>query len=510
MTKLKKKKSAARKALIANETNKSVKAGKSALPGLPTVSIGSLSEKNMLDYGTHTIMSRAIPMLYDGMKPVHRRAVFAMSKLGLFNTAAHRKSAKVAGDTMGNYHPHGDQAIYNAMIGIATGAGTPLAIIDGKGNWGNFDGNGPHKGAAASRYTECRLTKYATDSLVNRKYMDESVIPYVPNYDGTLEEPLYLPSLLPTLFLLGAEGIATGVTVNMPAYTYASVLAATKTLLKTGKGKKASAKLIPVQRWGGVCLAAQAELDAYHETGIAKIGWQADYTVDRNKGATVIKMTGLPPITYDTLYEGLLKIKGVSVMNLSSKKTGMLIEIAVKDEAVLPTVKRKLVVNESYKSATTLLVNTDDADTPLKVAFETWSPNVILEKWLEWRTELEKRLIKATLRDNEEEIRRLNLMVLAANKLDLIVEVLKAKGGDKIAMLQAKLKVTNDEAKEIWQMAVRQLDKLNADETKAKISKLEAENKTLKAEYKTPQDRILRQVNELPVEDSNAKKRKAD
>ena len=469
------------------------------LNNLPSVALGDLAEDNMLTYGTYTIMSRAIPMLYDGLKPVHRRVMYSMDKLGLLNSVAHRKSAKVAGDTMGNYHPHGDMAIYGAMVGISTGNGsTPNALIDGQGNWGDFDGTGPAKGAASSRYTECRMTKLATEQLVNRRYMDpnkKAVIPYVPNYDGTLEEPLYLPALIPMLFLLGAEGIATGVTVNMPAYTYDSVIAATKSLLKTGKGRIASKRLVPVQRWGGKCLATQDELDAYHESGIAAFAWQAPYEVIRGKGPTVLRMTGLPPITYKTLYDGVLKIKGVgSFLNLSSDENGLLFEITIKDEACLAAVKKKLVVNENYKSAATLLVKSDDADSPLKVAFETWAPNVILEKWLEWRLELERRVIKAMIRDNDEEIRRLNLSVRAASKLDLIVEVLKAKGGDKVAMLEKKLKVSNAEAKEIWQMAVRQLDKLNADDTRSRLKRLEADNKVLKAEYKAPADRILKQL----------------
>ncbi len=494
-------------AKVAADINKRVRG---SIEAMPSVSIGALAEANMVDYGTYTIMQRAIPMLYDGMKPVHRRSIYAMSKMGLFSSVAHRKAAKVVGETMGNYHPHGDASIYGAMVGISTGNGGAHPLIDGQGNWGNFDGDGPFKGAAAPRYTECRLTKLATEVVTNRRYMDESkkqVIPYVPNYDGTMEEPLYLPATLPMLFLLGAEGIATGVTVNMPEYTYESVLAATKVLLRTGKGKSASKKLVPTQRWGAVCQATQEELDAYHETGNGKIAWQAPYEVVRGKGPTIIRLTGLPPQSYGSLSEGILKIKGVGgFLNLASKKGGLLFDIIVKDESCLSAVKKKLTVNESYRSATTLLVKNDDPTVPLKVAFEMWTPNTILEKWLEWRLELEQRVIKATMRDNEEEIRRLNLMVLAASKLDIIVEVLKAKAGDKVAMLEKKLKVTNAEAKEIWQMAVRQLDKLNADDTKAKIKALEAANKVLKAEYKAPAERILKQ---LPADPAGVKKKKA-
>lgn len=482
---------------------------------MPSVAMGDLAEKNIVDYGSYTIYSRAIPMLYDGMKPVHRRIGYTMLKMGLLNNVSHRKSAKIVGDTMGTYHPHGDASIYGAMVKLSTGNGSsPNAMVDGQGNWGDFDGTGPAYGAAAYRYTEARLTKLASTVLVPKEYMDKEVIPYVPNFDGSTEEPLYLPSLLPTIFLLGADGIATGVAVSMPAYTYESVVAATKTLFKTKSGKKASAKLVPVQKWGAQLVSGQAELDSYHATGQGKLTWQAPYTVDRKATTTVVRLTGLPPTKYETLVASLLGnekkggLKGVGFFNLASKKTGLLFEIHLKDEAVLPTVKKKLVVSESYNSAVTLLVASNDPEAPLKVAFEAWSPNTILEKWLEWRVELEKRLIKSLIRDNAELIRRKNLMVLAANKLDIIFEILKSKSGDKVAMIEKRLKVTNEEAKEIWQMAIRQLDKLNADETKAEIVALEKANKKLKAEYKEPADRILAKLNELPLDDPNAKKRK--
>lgn len=488
------------------------KAG-SASTDMPSVSIGDLGEKNMMEYGSYTIYSRAIPMLYDGLKPVHRRSLFSMFKMGLFNNVAHRKAAKVYGDVIGNYHPHGDQAVYGAMIGISTGAGTPLALIDGQGNWGNYDGTGPNKGAAAGRYTECRMTKYTTDNIMSRPYMDSEVIPYVENYDGSTTEPLYLPSLLPTLFMLGAEGIAVGVSVNMPAYTYESVLAATKILFKSGKGKLAAKKLVPTQRWGSVLISDQSELDAYHETGNGKLVWSAPYEVIRDKALTIVRMSGLPPVAYDTLFAQIMGteggggkkaragIKGVySMTDLTNKNDGLRFEIAIKDEsAALAPVKKRLLVSESYRSATTLLVKNADPEQPLRVAFESWTPIVILEKWMEWRIELEKRLIKSLVRDNNEEIRQLNLRILAASKLDILFNILKAKGGDKIAMIEKQLKVTNEEAKEIWQMAVRQLDRLNADDMKSKVTALQAANKKLKADYKIPATRILRQLELLPA-----------
>jgi DNA gyrase subunit A len=477
------------------------------------ISLGALAKQNIVEYGTYTLMDRAIPMLYDGLKPVHRRIIYAMQDMGLHFGNATRKSATVVGEVMGKYHPHGDVAIYDSMVTLSTGDGVPFPLIHGQGNWGNFDGSP----AAAHRYTECKLTKFSSEHVVPRAYMSNAVIPYRRNYDDSHDEPVYLPSQLPTLFLIGASGIATGASVDMPAYTYESVLAATKCLFKTGKGKKAARKLVPVQRWGAQLLSTQAEIDAYHKTGRGSLSWGAPYTVDRKGNQTVIKMTGVPPTTeigWGKLAEQIQNMKGVySVIDVSDET--MLIEITIKDEAVLPAVKKKLVKSASYRSAITVLTDKSAENETQMVKFEDWSPIQILEAWRTWRIELEKLLIKHLISVNDAEIHRLNLLILAASKLDVLFEILKAKSGDKIAMIENKLKVSNEDAKTIWQLAVGRLDRLNAEETKAKVAELEKTNRSLKKDYKVPAERILRELNNYPVVNPNvpkvskAKKRKA-
>lgn len=476
----------------------------------PSVQLGVLAERNMYDYGTYTIMSRAIPMLYDGMKPVYRRIIYSMQDMGMTNNTAHKKAARVVGDVMGKYHPHGDAAIYGSMVTLSTGDGVPFALIDGQGNWGNFDGSP----AAAPRYTECRMTKYTTNVIVPRPYMDKEVIPYVDNYDGTEVEPMFLPSLLPTLFLIGAEGIATGVSVTMPAYTYDSVLAATKTLLKTSSGKAASKKLVPVQRWGAELLSDQKVLDDYHATGKGSLSWSAPYTVRRERSDIILSLTGLPPtseIGWKALSESLLGVNGktgkatgkgaYSVIDVSDEN-GMLIEVTVRDESLLAAIKKKLVRSQSCSSAVTILTDEIGKDDKPMVKFETWTPNQILEEWMKWRIELEKRLIKSMIRDNDADIRRLELMVHAAKHLDIIFEILKAKSGDKVAMIEKRLKVSNEDAKTIWQLAISRLDRLNVEDTQTKLKALRKDNANLKADYKKPVDRIAKAVNELPHYDA--------
>ncbi len=164
-----------------------------------------------LQYALSTIMHRALPDARDGLKPVHRRILFAMRELKLAPTGGFRKSAKITGDVMGNYHPHGDAAIYDAMARLAQDFNVRYPLVDGQGNFGNIDGDNP----AAARYTEARMTKAAELLLEG---LAENAVDFRPNYDGTLEEPVVLPAAFPNLLANGASGIAVGMATNIPPH----------------------------------------------------------------------------------------------------------------------------------------------------------------------------------------------------------------------------------------------------------------------------------------------------
>jgi topoisomerase-4 subunit A len=178
-----------------------------------------------LQYALSTIMHRALPDARDGLKPVQRRILFAMRELGLTARGGFRKSAKIAGDVMGNYHPHGDAAIYDAMARLAQDFVVRYPLVDGQGNFGNIDGDGP----AAARYTEARLTA-AAEALMEG--LDEDAVDYGPNYDGTAEEPLVLPASFPNLLANGSSGIAVGMATNIPPHNLDELCAACLHLLK--------------------------------------------------------------------------------------------------------------------------------------------------------------------------------------------------------------------------------------------------------------------------------------
>ncbi|PKP79297.1 MAG: DNA topoisomerase IV subunit A, partial [Alphaproteobacteria bacterium HGW-Alphaproteobacteria-2] len=178
-----------------------------------------------LQYALSTIMDRALPDARDGLKPVHRRILYAMRELRLSSSGAFRKSAKISGDVMGNYHPHGDAAIYDAMARLAQDFAVRYPLVDGQGNFGNIDGDNP----AASRYTEARLTA-AAEALMEG--LDEDAVDFRPNYDGTLTEPVVLPAAFPNLLANGSSGIAVGMATNIPPHNIDELIAACLHLIK--------------------------------------------------------------------------------------------------------------------------------------------------------------------------------------------------------------------------------------------------------------------------------------
>ena len=213
-----------------------------------------------LTYALSTIMHRALPDARDGLKPVHRRILFAMRELKLASNGGFRKSAKIAGDVMGNYHPHGDAAIYDAMARLAQDFAMRYPLVNGQGNFGNIDGDSP----AASRYTEARLTAIAETLMEG---LTENAVDFRPNYDGTLEEPVVMPAAFPNLLANGASGIAVGMATNIPPHNLDELIEGCKALIADPLiDDEALVNLIPGPDFptGGVIVEPRAQiLDAY-------------------------------------------------------------------------------------------------------------------------------------------------------------------------------------------------------------------------------------------------------
>ena len=190
------------------------------------LSLGDFTEQAYLDYSMYVILDRALPYIGDGLKPVQRRIVYAMSELGLSATAKFKKSARTVGDVLGKFHPHGDSACYEAMVLMAQPFSYRYPLVEGQGNWGSSD---DPKSFAAMRYTEAKLTPYAEVLLGE---LDQGTTDWTPNFDGTIDEPLLLPARLPNLLLNGTTGIAVGMATDIPPHNLKEVVAATIHLLE--------------------------------------------------------------------------------------------------------------------------------------------------------------------------------------------------------------------------------------------------------------------------------------
>ena len=244
-----------------------------------------------LTYALSTIMHRALPDARDGLKPVHRRILYAMRELKLASNGGFRKSAKISGDVMGNYHPHGDAAIYDAMARLAQDFNVRYPLVDGQGNFGNIDGDNP----AASRYTEARMTIIAEALLEG---LDENAVDFRENYDGTLSEPVVLPSTFPNLLANGASGIAVGMATNIPPHNISELCDACLHLIKTPDARNDTLlNFIPGPDFptGGVIVENAASIAETYKTGRGSFRLRAKWEVEKlERGQWQIVVTEIP------------------------------------------------------------------------------------------------------------------------------------------------------------------------------------------------------------------------
>ncbi len=303
--------------------------------------------RSYLDYAMSVIVSRALPDVRDGLKPVHRRILFAMHEAGYTSDKPHRKSARVVGDVMGKYHPHGDSAIYDAMVRMAQGFSMRVPLVDGQGNFGSMDGDPP----AAMRYTEVRLAKSAAALLEG---IDEDTVDFIPNYDESAEEPRVLPAAFPNLLVNGAGGIAVGMATNIPPHNPTEVINATLKLIAEPETTLAELmEIIPGPDFptGGIILGRSGIRSAF-ETGRGSIPLRADCVIEDMKGQRqAIIVNEIPyQVNKSVLIERIAElvrsklIEGISDLRDESDRSGLRIVIELKREAVA-----EVVLNQLYR-----------------------------------------------------------------------------------------------------------------------------------------------------------------
>ena len=258
-----------------------------------TISLRQAAQEKYLNYSLSVITSRALPDVRDGLKPVQRRILYTMSRQGLTATAKHRKCAKVVGDVMGNYHPHGDSSIYEALVRMAQPFSLRVPLVDGSGNFGSVDGDN----AAAMRYTECRMTPAAGELLTD---LATRTVAYKANYDGSREEPVVLPSRLPNLLVNGATGIAVGMATNIPPHNLKEVCAALLKLLRDPEIKEYQlvandAIAGPDFPTGGQITNTKEELREIYATGSGTVKLRGTHKMVKGpQGSRILQIVSIP------------------------------------------------------------------------------------------------------------------------------------------------------------------------------------------------------------------------
>ena len=415
-------------------------------------------QKSYIDYAMSVIIARALPDVRDGLKPVQRRTLYDMHELGIHYNGAYRKSARIVGDTMGKYHPHGDSSIYDALVVMSQDFKKGLALVDGHGNFGNIEGDG----AAAMRYTEARLTKIAEENLLSD--LDKDVVDFIPNFDETEKEPSVLPAKFSNLLVNGSEGIAVGMATNIPPHNLAEVIEATKAYIKNENitsdelMKYVSGPDFPT---GGI-ITNKDELPEIYRTGVGKVKIRGKIEIEQAKGGHVLVV--ITEIPYTMIGAGISKFlqdvaalqetrKTTDIVDISnqSSKEGIRIVIELKKDADVENFKNLL-----YKK--TRLEDTFGVNM-LAIANsrpETLSLREAIRYNVEFQFEVNRRKYTTLLQKEREKKEVQEGLIKACNVIDLIIEILRGsrdRAQAKACLVEGKTEGINFKAKESKIMA---------------------------------------------------------
>ncbi|MBN2311306.1 MAG: DNA gyrase subunit A [Candidatus Hydrogenedentes bacterium] len=428
---------------------------------------------SFLDYSMSVIVSRALPDVRDGLKPVHRRILFTMHELGLVHNRGFRKAAAVVGDTMGKYHPHGDSAIYDALVRMAQEWSMRYPLVDGQGNFGSIDGDSP----AAMRYTEARMAAITAEMLAD---IEKRTVDTQDNYDGRLQEPTVLPSAIPNLLVNGSYGIAVGMATSCPPHNLSEVCDALIHLIENPSATSDDLTAFikgPDFPTGGIIYGAEGLGDAYR-TGRGRIQVRARAAVEHDKqsGRDSIIVSEIPyQVNKARLIEtiaGLVRnkqIEGITDLRDESDRDGMrvVIEIRKGDEpqVILNQLYKHTQMQETFSILMLALVNNVPRVLPLRD---------LVHHYLEHRAEIVRRRTEYDLAQAEERAHIVEGLLKAIDHIDRVIEIIRASADVDEARerLQTEFKFTDRQANAILAMRLRRLTGLERDELETEYADL--------------------------------------
>ncbi len=431
-----------------------------------------------LTYALSTIMNRALPDARDGLKPVHRRILYAMRELKLSATSGFRKSAKISGDVMGNYHPHGNQAIYDAMVRLAQEFNVRYPLVDGQGNFGNIDGDNP----AAERYTEARLTKVA-EALMEG--LGENAVDFRDNYDGTLREPVVLPASYPNLLANGSSGIAVGMATNIPPHNIGELCDAALHLIKSPNARDETLiEFVPGPDFptGGILVEPRENILEAYKTGRGSFRLRARWeTEDLGRGQWQINVTEIPyQVQKSKLIEKIAEI-------INAKKIPILTD--VRDESAEDI---RLILEPRSKTVDpNVLMETLYRQTDLEVRFslnmnvliDGLTPKVstlkeVLRAFIDHRRDVLVRRSRFRMGKIDARLEVLEGYIIAFLNLDRVIEIIRYED-DPRAMLMSEFELSEKQAEAILNMRLRSLRKLEELELRRELDDLQIERAAL-------------------------------
>ncbi len=435
------------------------------------VGIDSSIEESYLAYSMSVIIGRALPDARDGLKPVHRRILYAMHELGLTSKVAYKKSARIVGDVIGKYHPHGDNAVYDALVRMAQDFSMRLELVDGQGNFGSIDGDN----AAAMRYTEARMTKASEEIL---KDIDKDTIDFVPNYDDTLKEPDILPSRLPNLLVNGANGIAVGMATSIPPHRIDEIIDALVHVLENP-----NAKLDEILEFvkgpdfptGGIIYGKAGIIEAY-KTGRGRVKVRAKVHVEKTKNKEIIVLDEMPFQTNKAkLVEQISdlarekQIEGISEVRDESDREGIRVVIELKRDAM-----SEIVLNHLYK-----LTTMETTFSIILLAIYNKEPKIftlleLLRLFLNHRKTI---IIRRTIFELEKAKARAHILegyLIALDNIDEIVQLIKTSPSPEAAKnaLMERFSLSEIQSKAILEMRLQRLTGLERDKIKEEYQNL--------------------------------------
>ena len=450
-----------------------------AMTKMLDVEVDNELKRSFIAYAMAVNKSRAIPDVRDGLKPVHRRILFSMHEMGLYNDKSYRKCARIVGDTLGKYHPHGDSSVYDALVRLAQDFTINFPLVDGHGNFGSVDGDP----AAAMRYTEARLSKLAAEML---KDLDKETVDFIPNFDGNESEPTVLPSRFPNLLVNGSDGIAVGMATNIPPHNLAEVIDGTVAMIDNPDiTVDELMEYIPAPDFptGGIIMGRSGIRNAYR-TGQGKIVIRSKCEIeDYGTGGNARQRIVVTEIPYQVNKAMLIKtiadmvkdkrLEGISDIREESDRDGMRIVIECKKDA-----NAQVVLNTLYKRT-----NLQVSDGIIMLALvengtepKTLNLRDILYYYLEHQKDVITRRTRYDLNKTEERAHIVAGLVLALANIDEVIKIIK-ESADKfvaIAKLTETFELDEKQANAILEMRLQRLTSLEVEKLREELAALEA------------------------------------